>query len=323
MKYTNDRNLPLSLSVWLATDNYTGGSPDPKTISATTLLKPIKEIVLSTMHPVKVKPDIADLRAARTGTAVHSSISQAWTNSMSRMEALLSLGYPAKTAQNLRVNPDVHDEAYYNVYVEQRTTRKLAGWTITGEFDFHSEETFQDFKNTSVYSYTSGVNDKKYIAQMSIYRWLFPNLPSNGTGMIHFLFSDWKASNSYQDNYPTSDIANKTYRLWDTNHTERWISNRLQLIDQAINGYPDQTTMPTCGNEETWTSASTFKYYSKVGAVKATKVCGSAMEAFTMLQDKGCGEVREFKGNPMYCSNYCSAREICEQVKGVTTDVTV
>lgn len=43
MQYTNTTNIPLPLAVFLATDDY---DYQPDTISVTTLLKPIKQIIL-------------------------------------------------------------------------------------------------------------------------------------------------------------------------------------------------------------------------------------------------------------------------------------
>ena len=49
MKYTNQENIPLSLALWLAHDPYVV-NPNPKAFSATSMLKPLKSIVLSTRY---------------------------------------------------------------------------------------------------------------------------------------------------------------------------------------------------------------------------------------------------------------------------------
>ena len=46
----NDANIPLYLAAWLANDEYDYVS-DPKYISATSLMKPIKELILSGRVP--------------------------------------------------------------------------------------------------------------------------------------------------------------------------------------------------------------------------------------------------------------------------------
>jgi len=45
LRYANVSDVPLALAVFLATDSY-DYNPDPNTVSATTLLKPIRQIVL-------------------------------------------------------------------------------------------------------------------------------------------------------------------------------------------------------------------------------------------------------------------------------------
>ena len=46
MKFTNKNNIPLSLAVWLVTDEY-DYVDKPNYISATSLLKPTRQLVLS------------------------------------------------------------------------------------------------------------------------------------------------------------------------------------------------------------------------------------------------------------------------------------
>ena len=47
-KYLNNSNVPLSLAVFLATDNY---DHESDTISATTLIKPLRQIILAARVP--------------------------------------------------------------------------------------------------------------------------------------------------------------------------------------------------------------------------------------------------------------------------------
>ena len=46
MKFTNNKNIPLPIAIWLATNNYEYDTDD-RVISATTLLKPLKAIHLA------------------------------------------------------------------------------------------------------------------------------------------------------------------------------------------------------------------------------------------------------------------------------------
>ena len=78
--FSNDKNLPLSLAVMLAHDEY----PEHRewVISVTTLLKPIKQIILgmrvakNNVHSVK---DISGRIASSYGTAIHNALEASWT----------------------------------------------------------------------------------------------------------------------------------------------------------------------------------------------------------------------------------------------------
>lgn len=77
VKYTNSSGIPLSVGVWLATDTYQYPPDDGKKyISATTLLKSTRQIILSNRIPkgAEATVDIASKVASRYGTAIHDSM---------------------------------------------------------------------------------------------------------------------------------------------------------------------------------------------------------------------------------------------------------
>ena len=80
MRLTNLNNIPLPLAVWLATSNYDGNKA-PNEISVTTLMKPLKQIILSKrVNKDDLCLDVSSLAASTIGTALHDSIEQAWLN---------------------------------------------------------------------------------------------------------------------------------------------------------------------------------------------------------------------------------------------------
>ena len=71
MKITNEQDIALPMAIWLLNDEY-DYIDNPNYISVTTLMKPIKQIVLAQRVPAEKKEfDIADLIASRMGTALH------------------------------------------------------------------------------------------------------------------------------------------------------------------------------------------------------------------------------------------------------------
>ena len=158
-RFANVSEVPLALAVFLATDHY-DHDDDPNTISATTLLKPIRQIVLpSRIPPGEGLVNLADMMNSRMGTAIHDGIEKAWKNNY--IGAMKALGYPQRIIDRIRINPTperLQDLAADGVetipiYMEQRLSRQLGKWKITGKFDFIGEGKVQDFKSTSTFTY--------------------------------------------------------------------------------------------------------------------------------------------------------------------------
>ena len=100
----NSTGIPLSVAVWLATDSY-DYVQDPNYISATSLLKPLKSIILSRTIQITDETDIADLVPSKMGTAVHDQIERAWMENYHT--ALSNLGYQKHLINSIIGNPEV------------------------------------------------------------------------------------------------------------------------------------------------------------------------------------------------------------------------
>lgn len=314
--YKNDNNLPLSLAVFLAHDEYPDHS-DPNTISATTLLKPIKQIVLGMRVPKGngVK-DISGNIASVFGTAIHNGIERAWCSDKLQ-ETLALLGYPSGMVKNVIVNPKPEDieERHIVVYTEFRTSREFLGYTVTGEFDFLADGMLRDFKTTGTYTYIAGTNDEKYPLQGSIYRWLNPDKVTEDVMAIDFIFTDWSAlAARTQKNYPPLRMMAKNYELKSLKDTERFIADKLNLITTLRDS--DEIDIPACTNEDLWVAPSKFKYYKNPDKLaRATRVYDTSAEAYAhQRKDGGMGVVLEHKGEVKACK-YCDAIGICQQAQ--------
>ena len=78
------------MAVFLATDHY---DYIPGTFSATKLLKPIRQLILTPRVPPELQTaDLEDLVASRMGTAIHSGIELAWSPE-NFPKAMEKLGY--------------------------------------------------------------------------------------------------------------------------------------------------------------------------------------------------------------------------------------
>jgi hypothetical protein len=316
-KYSNVSDVPLALAVFLASDTYAHNS-DPNTISATTLLKPIRQIILG----LRIKPgetliNLSDMMALRMGTAIHDGIERAWIkNYPAAMEAL---GFPKKVIDRIVINPTEKPDQLapdaIPIYLEQRLTRKLGEWTVTGQYDFISEGKVQDFKSTGVWAFKKQSNTSKYIEQGSIYRWLDPELITANTMEIHYIFTDWKAMMTRSDpTYPARRFQTQSLELMPIGETNRFIKDKLDAIDKYLD--VAEKDIPLCNDLDLWRSAPQFKYYKNgnINSSRSTKNFTTNNDAVLYMATKGgnVGAIKEVPGTVTACK-YCPAFAICTQ----------
>ena len=319
-KYTNDTGISLPLAVWLATDNYDGKQKsNPYQISATSLLKSIRQIILG----MRAKPedeviDVASIVKSRIGTALHDAIENSWKSGRLH-ETIESLGYPKELADRVIINPDKYVFAngtppldMIPVYMEQRAYKSVGKWLLTGKFDFIFHGHLHDYKSTSTFVYSNAVKSDDYIKQGSIYRWLNPDKIDKDKMTIDFIFTDWKSSGLNQANYPPSQVLSQQYDLIPIAETHAWVEKRLALIESHEN--TEEADLPLCNDNELWRSESVWKYYSSGQvAARSTKNFDTAAEAYARKNTDGNkGLVLEVKGAPTACL-YCNVASSCSQ----------
>ena len=313
-KYTNKTGISVPMAAWLANDEYDGKSTsNPYLLSATGLLKSPRQIVLGIRSIGSDEEiDVSTLIKSKIGTAIHDSVERTWTNPDRLPKTLLSLGYPEHLVQRIQVNPDVVTEGSIPVYLEQRETKQIGKWFITGKFDMVFDGQLRDIKSTSTFTYTNSTKNDDYSKQGSIYRWLNPDKITSDVVDIDFVFTDFKQNLAVDPNYPPSQICNKSYPLMSPSETENWIRTKLNRIE-AIELLPEDQ-LPECNDDELWRRESQWKYY-KTGQVTArsTKNFDNAADAYKRkADDGGTGLVLEIKGQPTACL-YCNVSALCTQ----------
>jgi hypothetical protein len=312
-RFANVSEVPLALAVFLASDYY-DYNDDPNTISTTTLLKPIRQIVLPPRIPAgDGLVNLADMMNNRMGSAIHDGIEKAWvTNHRGAMKAL---GIPQKVIDRVVINPTPEQLTgdTLPVYLEQRLKRQLGNWLITGKFDFVGEGRVQDFKSTGVFTYKNQVNTDKYTQQGSIYRWLDPKLITEGEMDIHYIFTDWKAAMARSDkNYPPRRFHRQTFPLMSLASTENFIARKLAQIEAYMGA--DEEEIPDCSDEDLWRSEPRFKYYKNPEKTqRSTANFDSRGEAAArQIAEGGKGFIKEVPGQVVACK-YCPAFMVCGQ----------
>lgn len=318
-KYTNQEQIPLALAVFLAQDGY---DHEEDVISATTLLKPVRQVVLAKRVPAEERlVDIAGRVASTIGTAIHDAIERAW-KSDNLEQCLKELGYPTRVAQRVKVNPTPEEVAAgcIPVYMEQRAHRMVMGYKISGKFDFIGDGSVQDFKSTSTYTYINQTNKDKYPLQGSIYRWLNPEIVTQSYMYIHYIFTDWSGAKAKSEkDYPKSRVLSQKFPLLSIEETDLFVRQRVAAIH--TNMHLAEDLLPLCTDAELWRKETVWKYYKDpTKTTRSTKNYDSKSEAFARFAADGAvGSVREVKGTVMACK-FCDAFSVCTQKDRLIAD---
>lgn len=312
MKITNKANIPLTLAVWAVNDDYDYKS-DPNYISVTTLLKPLKMILLTRrVKEEDVQNDVEDYISASLGSAIHAGIEKSWKENYKTN--LAKLGYPQKVIDQVKINPEKVEPNDIPIYIEQRHVKKFKGFVIGGKYDMVSEGILQDNKSTSVYTYMLGGHDEDYKLQGSFYRWLCPDIIKEDFIRINFIFTDWQKSQAKRDpTYPQHRLVSKDIPLYSLEETEQIISAKLDQIRRFMN--QDEEKIPECTDEELWRSKPKYKYYANPDKMtRSTKNFEDEQEALNyFLNEKlGKGIIITVPGEVKRCQ-YCLGAAVCKQ----------
>lgn len=309
--YANVSSVPLSLAVFLATDNY---DHDSATISATALLKPLRQIILASRVPATdAIIDLSQMVQSRVGTAIHDGIERAWLNNYA--DAMKALRIPQTVIDMVRINPQPQDlfDGCIPIYLEQRAKKQVGKHVVSGKFDFVGDGRVEDFKTTSVFTVMNNTNDDKYILQGSIYRWLNPAIVTKDEMAIQFIFTDWSKIKAMTDpKYPQQRFQQKILPLKSVQETEAFVQAKLAKID----AYWDtpEADLPLCDSADLWRSEPVFKYYKNPNkTARSTKNFEARQDAMLRyVEDGSVGLVKEVPGQVTACK-YCSAFSLCSQ----------
>ena len=320
-EYTNKNDVSLPLAVFLMYDKYKYDER-PNVISATGLIKPLRQTILVKQNPTEAKTvDISELVASRMGNAIHKGCETAWTDPDTIKKALKLFGMSAKGIDSLKVNPPFLKDDETAVYVEQRVEKEVPGvrdsssapFIISGQYDLVLDGTLNDFKSTSVWSYIYESNVDSYIKQGSIYKWLSPDKITSDYVNISYIFTDWSAVRAREKkDYPQFKAITRKYSLWSTEETENWIKNR---VEQLINLWDTpQEGLPECTEEELWATETKYKHYKDSNSTRATNggTHTSMDDALKFQAQKGGGIIKTIPGEVKHC-RYCPIQPICTQ----------
>ena len=330
MRITNNSGISLPLAVWLVHDEYDYIEGVENYISVTTLMKPLKQIILPTRIPAEAQTsDVADYVARKLGNAIHDSMERAWTVGAHR--AMRLLGYPKDAIERIVVNPtseqlkNIQDPIV--IWLENRGFREIVVdgvlHTVGGKFDMVSDGFLNDNKSTSAYGWVYGTREKEHQLQMSLYNWIDKKRTDGEEPRItedicnvNYVFTDWQKMQARTNPaYPQNRVEQKTLPLLSLDETEAWVRSKLALVHK--NWSSPENQMPQCSDEELWRSDPKFKFYAdpskaNVPGARSTKNFDTLQEANQFMASQGKGVVKTTLGEVKACG-YCAAYDICEQ----------
>ena len=290
MKYTNKFRLPKEIEHWLKSDDY-DYSNDEYHLSATTLLKSTRMILLEKRWSENLIVDISDLITARYGSAIHDS-------------------FEKSNCPNT-----IHEKRYY---------RKIDDYTISGKIDLildkDTKPKLADLKSTSVWTYLLGSRIEDYIIQLSIYRWILQNEEKDLIGknlsneaFIYYIFTDWSKKEAIaKKDYPQTRIKPISINLLTLNETENFIKEKIEQI--KIFKDTRDSLLPYCTKKELWQEDEKFAVIKK-GAKKAIKVLNTMHEAIKLknaMKEKDEYNIVKREEKAKRC-NYCKVSSYCSQ----------
>ena len=318
-KLTNNKGIPLVLAVWLGDDNYAYDSR-PNVISVTTLLKSVRQIILSRRLPIDTAStqDVSERIAAALGQALHSSVEHTWLTKAP--EILKALGFPLAAINKIVINPEpaqIKPDSIC-IYFEKRSERQLGKWIVSGQFDIAFKGIPHDVKSTSVDTYVTGRMNDKYISQMSYYRWLNPSIITADYGIILYIFKDFVAKFAGSKNYPSAQLYPQQLDLLSLPLAEMQIQTKLDLLDFFWND--PEPELPLCTADDLWQKPSLWKVYKNTGSKKAMRggIFTDPHSANAFAANTAGSDVREIPGKPVACL-YCNCRSICSQYANFVT----
>jgi hypothetical protein len=308
------------MAVWLLHDNYDYIN-EVNYISATSLLRPIKQIILAKHVLAEDKTmDVSERISASLGNAIHDSLEAAWKDTEGRARALRLLGYPQTVIDRLAVNPT---EDYLKehpdclpVWLEYRQFKEINGFKIGCKLDMILDKRLFDTKSTSVFTYIKDRKLEDHALQLSIYRWVNPDLIEGDHGYIQFVFTDWqKFMMNTVENYPQLRIQEQAVAFKSIQETESFIVNKTNQIRNLWDATEED--LPECTDKDLWRGDTEYKYYSDpVKAAeggRSTRNFGtSKVDAQAFMAEKGKGVIKEFPGQVKACA-YCPAYKACKQ----------
>ena len=282
MKITNKYGLPEQLVGKVGTTPHN----NPGNVSATTLLKGTKEIVLTKRHWESLEDDVSNRVWALFGTATHSLLEEDGETSFSEEFLSIQIGEKKLTGKM-----DLYDMAT-KVITDYKTA---SVWKIK----FND---FSDWRRQGlIYDYLCRAN----------------GLEVETIRFIALLKDHSKTQAKREAGYPQSPVF--VYEVKptqeDREETEAFIIDKINAIIEAEKLADDE--IEPCTESERWAKPSKFAVM-KEGRKTAVKLYDNEQDAKAHVEGEGKGfYVEHRKGESTKCEDYCLVKDFCSFYKNM------
>lgn len=273
----NELNLPQALvdAVTLEKHNAEGE------LSATTLIKGVKEILLTDRHWDEIEVDVKDSIWALWGTTTHKLL----------------------------------EKEYEGTFTEEKFEETVGAYKVTGRVDCYdmANETLYDYKTTSAWKVVFQ-NFEDWYMQGMIYSWLL-SLKGLKVKKCKFvaILRDWSESESLKkDDYPKSPVYTYEFDVSDADlkSVEEFIRAKVECVEKNKEVADDD--IPDCSPDERWAEKTKYAVM-KEGRKTAVKVFEDESEADGYAKEMGEKHYVETRpGKDKKCVRYCPARNFCK-----------
>jgi len=290
MIITNKLNMPDAFVKAIQNSRHNAD----KCLSATTLLKGTKEIILTDRHFDEITIDASDEVWAVFGTAVHSILE--------------------------------HQED--DAFKEESFSVDVLDYKVTGKVDRYDmkHETIEDWKTASVWKVIfQDFEDWK--RQGLIYTWL---LRQSGLNVRHIRFvallKDFSKSEAKKKaDYPQSPVYIYEFDPTPEDMTSIEVYIKDKVFDVSQNVEKADNDIPECSPDQRWATPTKWAVM-KEGRKTAVKVCETEEEAQKFIdeleKDKDKHTIEQRKGIDKKCADYCPCCEFCSYFKSLKSEVT-
>jgi len=276
MIITNKLNLPEGFVKAVSIEKHNAQG----SLSATTLIQGVKQIILTDRHWDKLEDDVSNRIWAIFGTAVHSLMESEGENN----------------------------------FIEQEMDYKIGDITVTGKIDSYDMKhgLIDDYKTASVVKVKfSDFSD--WYKQGMIYAWL---LRKNGFKAERCRFIAMLKDHSKTDALRDSQYPKDPVYIYKFSVTSQelfkigiYIKNKVDEYQRCLLLHDND--IPPCTPEERWEKPPKFAVM-KNGLKRAVRLFDRRGDADLLVETKGTGHYVECRpGESVRCRSYCLCKRFC------------